>query len=129
MKVGTPEVASDLLENPDSHLTPIGSFLRKSSLDELPQLWCIIKGDMSVVGPRPALFNQYDLIYQRKLFGIDLLKPGLTGLAQIKGRDDLLTTEKVNIDLEYLNNSGFWFDLKIVCLTFFKVLSRSGISH
>lgn len=129
MKVGTPIVASHLLKNCNHHLTPLGSFLRKSSLDELPQLWNIIKGEMSFVGPRPALFNQDDLIYFRTQFGVDVLVPGLTGWAQINGRDELNIPIKVLYDYEYLYMQSFWFDLKIIFLTFLKVIQRSGISH
>ena len=129
MCVNTPAVATHILHNPKQYLTPIGSFLRKSSLDELPQLWSILKGDMSFVGPRPALFNQEDLIELRKLHGVDKLLPGLTGWAQINGRDELPIPEKVALDLEYMNNQSFYFDIKILILTFFKVLVRNGVQH
>lgn len=129
MRVDTPPVATHLLPNPDSHLTPIGSFLRKSSLDELPQLWSILKGDMSFVGPRPALYNQDDLIALRNRGGIDALLPGLTGWAQVNGRDDLPIPQKVSFDLEYLEKKSFWFDLKILWLTGFKVLKRDNVTH
>ena len=129
MCVNTPAVATHALHNPNQYLTPIGSFLRKSSLDELPQLWSIIIGDMSFVGPRPALFNQEDLIELRKLHGVDKLVPGLTGWAQINGRDELPIPEKVALDLEYMNNQSFYFDIKILILTFFKVLGRNGVQH
>ena len=129
MLVNTPAVATHVLHNPNQYLTPIGSFLRKSSLDELPQLWSIIIGDMSFVGPRPALFNQEDLIELRKLHGVDKLVPGLTGWAQINGRDELPIPEKVALDLEYMNNQSFYFDIKILILTFFKVLVRNGVQH
>ena len=129
MRVDTPPVATHLLPNPDSHLTPIGSFLRKSSLDELPQLWSILKGDMSFVGPRPALYNQDDLIALRNRGGIDALLPGLTGGAQVNGRDDLPIPQKVSFDLEYLEKKSFWFDLKILWLTGFKVLKRDNVTH
>ena len=129
MCVNTPAVATHALHNPNQYLTPIGSFLRKSSLDELPQLWSIIIGDMSFVGPRPALFNQEDLIELRKLHGVDKLVPGLTGWAQINGRDELPIPEKVALDLEYMNNQSFYFDIKILILTFFKVLVRNGVQH
>ncbi|MDP3119218.1 MAG: sugar transferase [Sulfuricurvum sp.] len=129
MKVGTPAVATHLLSDPKSLLTPIGSFLRKSSLDELPQLWNILKGDMSFVGPRPALFNQDDLIEQRTIAGVHTLTPGLTGWAQINGRDELPIPQKVALDVEYMHLQSFWFDLKIIFLTFLKVLRKDGITH
>lgn len=129
MLVETPAVATHLLVNPTQFLTPIGSFLRKSSLDELPQLWSIINGDMSFVGPRPALFNQDDLIALRTKHGVDKLMPGLTGWAQINGRDELPIPEKVLLDIDYMNNQSFWMDLKIIFLTFVKVLRRDGIQH
>ena len=129
MRVGTPAVATHLLADARSHLTPIGSFLRKSSLDELPQLWSILAGDMSFVGPRPALFNQQDLIDLRTEQGVHALVPGLTGWAQINGRDDLPISQKVAFDAEYLQLQGLWFDLKILWLTFLKVLRRDGVSH
>jgi O-antigen biosynthesis protein WbqP len=129
MQVGTPAVASHLLSNSGQHLTPVGSFLRKSSLDELPQLWSILVGDMSFVGPRPALFNQDDLIALRTQYGIDKLVPGLTGWAQVNGRDELSIPIKVKYDLEYLHKQSFWFDMKILCLTFLKVVRRAGVSH
>ena len=129
MQIGTPAVATHLLNNPDAFLTPIGSFLRKSSLDELPQLWSILKGDMSFVGPRPALFNQEDLITLRTSAGIDQLIPGLTGWAQINGRDELPIPQKVALDSEYLQRQSLSFDLQILWLTFLKVLRRDGVSH
>ncbi len=129
MRIDTPAVATHLLKNPDQWLTPIGSFLRKSSLDELPQLWCIVKGDMSFVGPRPALFNQDDLIALRTEKGIHQLLPGLTGWAQVNGRDELPITKKVELDFEYLQRRSFLFDLKIIWMTVFKVLARDGVSH
>jgi O-antigen biosynthesis protein WbqP len=129
MRVDTPAVATHLLDNPQSYLTPIGSFLRKSSLDELPQLWSIIKGDMSFVGPRPALFNQDDLIALRTQYGVDKLLPGLTGWAQINGRDELPIPQKVALDVEYMKRQSFWFDLKIIFLTAVKVLRRESVSH
>ena len=129
MRVGTPAVATHLLVNPNAHLTPVGSFLRKSSLDELPQLWSILVGDMSFVGPRPALFNQYDLIELRTQMNLHTLVPGLTGWAQVNGRDDLSVTLKVALDAEYLQRQGFWFDTKILWLTFLKVVQRDGVSH
>ncbi|MDC1458613.1 sugar transferase [Burkholderiaceae bacterium] len=129
MRVGTPALATHLLADARSHLTPIGSFLRKSSLDELPQLWSILRGDMSFVGPRPALFNQQDLIALRTEQGLHILMPGLTGWAQVNGRDDLPISQKVAFDAEYLQLQGLWFDLKILWLTFLKVLRRDGVSH
>lgn len=129
MRVGTPTLATHLLANPQAHLTPIGGFLRKSSLDELPQLWSILKGDMSFVGPRPALFNQDDLIALRTQFGVHELVPGLTGWAQINGRDELPIPEKVKLDAEYLARCSIWFDIYIMWLTFVKVLRREGVSH
>ena len=129
MRTDTPAVATHLLGNPDQYLTPIGSFLRKSSLDELPQLWSILKGDMSLVGPRPALFNQHDLITLRTERDIHLLVPGLTGWAQINGRDELPIPDKVALDAYYLEHKNFWLDLRILVLTFFKVIQRDGVSH
>jgi O-antigen biosynthesis protein WbqP len=129
MRVGTPEAATHLLEDPRSHLTPIGSFLRRSSLDELPQLWSILAGDMSFVGPRPALFNQQDLITLRTHQGVHTLVPGLTGWAQVNGRDDVPISEKVALDAQYLQRQGFWFDIKILWLTFLRVVRRDGVSH
>jgi O-antigen biosynthesis protein WbqP len=129
MKIGTPVVATHLLQNPSEYLTPIGQFLRKSSLDELPQLCSIWRGDMSFVGPRPALFNQYDLIELRTKFGVDRLLPGLTGWAQINGRDDLAIPDKVNLDYEYLQKESLVFDLKILAMTALKVMQRHGVSH
>jgi O-antigen biosynthesis protein WbqP len=129
MKVETPAVATHLLVDPGSVLTPVGYFLRKSSLDELPQLWCILKGEMSFVGPRPALFNQYDLINFRTEKNIDKVLPGLTGWAQVNGRDELPIPEKVVLDVEYMERQSFWFDLKILWLTVLKVVRRDGVSH
>jgi len=129
MRVNTPALATHLLTNPEQYLTPVGSFLRKSSLDELPQLWSILKGDMSVVGPRPALFNQDDLIALRKQHDVDSLVPGLTGWAQINGRDELPIPQKVALDAYYLKHQSFMFDIKIIILTFVKVISRSGVVH
>lgn len=129
MRVGTPAVATHLLSDPDTYLTPIGSFLRKSSLDELPQLLSILKGDMSFVGPRPALFNQDDLIALRTHGGIHLLLPGLTGWAQVNGRDELPIAEKVKLDVEYSQRRSLLFDIHILWLTFVKVLSRDGVAH
>lgn len=129
MKIDTPVIATHLLKDPSCALTPIGGFLRKSSLDELPQLWCILKGDMSFVGPRPALFNQTDLISLRTEQGIHTLIPGLTGWAQINGRDELPIPDKVALDVEYIKRKSFKFDLQIIWLTFLKVIRRDGISH
>jgi O-antigen biosynthesis protein WbqP len=129
MLVDTPAVATHLLANADAHLTPIGGFLRKSSLDELPQLWCILKGDMSFVGPRPALYNQADLIALRTQHGVDHLLPGLTGWAQVNGRDELPIPQKVAFDVEYLRTYSFGLDLKILLLTVLKVMKRDGVAH
>jgi len=129
MKVDTPAVATHLLKNPKSVLTPIGDFLRQSSLDELPQLWCILKGDMSFVGPRPALFNQDDLIDLRTDKGVHMVVPGLTGWAQVNGRDELPIPQKVELDVEYIQRRSFLFDIHILWLTFMKVLKRDGVSH
>lgn len=129
MRVGTPAVATHLLQDPTAYLTPIGSFLRKSSLDELPQLWSILKGDMSFVGPRPALFNQTDLIELRTQSGVHQLPPGLTGWAQVNGRDELPIPDKVKLDVEYLHRRSFLFDLHILRLTFLKVVRRDGVTH
>ncbi|MEW4983455.1 MAG: sugar transferase [Cycloclasticus sp.] len=129
MKIDTPAVATHLLQDPKSVLTPIGDFLRKSSLDELPQLWCILKGDMSFVGPRPALFNQEDLIVFRTEKSVHELLPGLTGWAQVNGRDELPVFQKVDLDAEYLRRRSFFFDIYILWLTFVKVIRRDGVSH
>jgi O-antigen biosynthesis protein WbqP len=129
MKEGTPAIATHLLSNSDKYITRIGSLLRKSSLDELPQLWSILIGDMSFVGPRPALFNQNDLIALRIQYGLDQLVPGLTGWAQINGRDELSIPIKVQFEVEYLHKQSFWLDMKILGLTLLKVIERSGISH
>jgi O-antigen biosynthesis protein WbqP len=129
MRVDTPAVATHLLQDPDTYLTPIGSFLRKSSLDELPQLWSILKGDMSLVGPRPALFNQDDLITLRTQYGVHELVPGLTGWAQINGRDELPIPDKVKLDVEYLQRRSMGFDLTILWRTAMSVLRRDGITH
>lgn len=129
MYLSTPVVATHLLKNPSTSLTPIGSFLRKTSLDELPQLWSILVGNMSFVGPRPALFNQYDLIKLRTSKGVHDLVPGLTGWAQVNGRDDLSIVKKVNFDAVYLKKKSFIFDLKILYLTFIKIIRREGIHH
>jgi O-antigen biosynthesis protein WbqP len=129
MRIGTPAVATHLLQDPDAWLTPIGAFLRKSSLDELPQLWSILVGDMSIVGPRPALFNQDDLIALRTERGVHELVPGLTGWAQVNGRDELPIPQKVELDVEYLRRRSLLFDLRILWLTVVKVLRRDGVSH
>lgn len=129
MQVGTPAIATHLMANTGQYLTPVGSFLRRSSLDELPQLWSILIGDMSFVGPRPALFNQDDLIALRTQYGVDKLLPGLTGWAQVNGRDELSIPLKVQYEVEYLHKQSFWFDMKILGLTFLKVARRSGVSH
>ncbi|HID35756.1 MAG TPA: sugar transferase [Ghiorsea sp.] len=129
MKVDTPAVATHLLEDPKSVLTPIGDFLRKSSLDELPQLWCILKGDMSFVGPRPALFNQDDLIALRTEKGVHKLMPGLTGWAQVNGRDELPIPQKVDLDVAYMQKQSFFFDISILWLTFIKVIRKDGVTH
>ncbi len=129
MRIDTPSVATHLLESPEQWLTPIGSFLRKSSLDELPQLWSILKGDMSFVGPRPALFNQDDLIALRTTKGVHELLPGLTGWAQVNGRDELPIPQKVELDAEYLRRRTFLFDLRVLWMTALKVLARDGVSH
>ena len=129
MRVGTPVVATNLLSKPKNYLTPIGSFLRKSSLDELPQLWNVLRGNMSFVGPRPALFNQYDLIELRTSKGVHHLTPGLTGWAQVNGRDSLSIAKKVKFDTEYLKKKSFVFDLKILYLTFIKIIQRDGVRH
>lgn len=129
MRIDTPAVATHLLANPATYLTPLGSFLRKSSLDELPQLWNILKGEMSFVGPRPALFNQDDLIALRTERGVHELLPGLTGWAQVNGRDELPIPEKVRLDAEYMQNRSFRFDMRILWMTFIKVVRRDGVSH
>lgn len=129
MRVGTPALATHLLTDPDSHLTPVGSFLRKSSLDELPQLWSIIKGDMSFVGPRPALYNQHDLIELRTQSGVHVLVPGLTGWAQVNGRDELPIPQKVAFDTEYLRRKSIVFDIRILFLTLLKVIMRNDVAH
>ena len=129
MRIDTPAVATHLLQNPEQWLTPIGSFLRKSSLDELPQLWSILKGDMSFVGPRAALFNQDDLIALRIEKGVHELLPGLTGWAQVNGRDELPIPQKVQLDAEYLERRSLLFDMKIIWMTALKVLARDGVSH
>jgi len=129
MKVGTPAVATHLLADPQAQLTPVGGFLRRTSLDELPQLWSILKGDMSWVGPRPALFNQTDLIEMRTQSDVHQLVPGLTGWAQVNGRDEIALTDKVRLDIEYLHRQSLLFDLHILWLTVRKVVHREGIAH
>jgi O-antigen biosynthesis protein WbqP len=129
MLTDTPAVATHLLDNPDTYLSPIGGFLRHSSLDELPQLFSVLKGDMSFVGPRPALFNQEDLITLRAEKSVDKLLPGITGWAQVNGRDELSIPDKVGLDVEYFNRQSFWFDMKILWMTFLKVMKRDGVSH
>jgi O-antigen biosynthesis protein WbqP len=129
MRTDTPAVATHLLPNPAAHLTPIGSFLRKSSLDELPQLWSILKGDMSFVGPRPALYNQHDLVALRTQSEVHVLQPGLTGWAQVNGRDELPIPDKVKLDVEYKQRKSMAFDIYIIWLTVLKVIRRDGVSH
>lgn len=129
MRIDTPAVATHLLHDPQQYLTPVGALLRKTSLDELPQLWSIIKGDMSVVGPRPALFNQDDLVALRTAAGVHTLVPGLTGWAQVNGRDTLPIPDKVALDMEYLQRQSLWFDLRILWLTLIKVFRSDGVSH
>ena len=129
MLTETPTVATHLLNNPDTYLSPIGSFLRSTSLDELPQLFSVLMGDMSFVGPRPALFNQDDLIALRSEKGLDKLLPGITGWAQVNGRDKLSIPDKVALDVEYLNSQSLWFDIKILWMTFLKVVKRDGVRH
>lgn len=129
MRVDTPVLATHLLTDPDEFLTPIGSFLRRTSLDELPQIYSILKGDMNLVGPRPALYNQYDLITLRTDKGVSQEVPGVTGWAQINGRDELSIEDKVELDVEYMEKRSWLFDLKILWMTFFKVISNAGISH
>ena len=129
MRIDTPAVATHLLGSPEQYLTPIGGLLRKTSLDELPQIWSILAGDMSLVGPRPALFNQDDLIALRTEAGVHNLVPGLTGWAQINGRDDLPIPQKVQLDADYLRNISLFLDLKIIFFTFVKVMKRDGVSH
>lgn len=132
MQIGTPQIATHLMSkqnNPDIFLTPVGRFIRKTSLDELPQLWSVLKGDMSIVGPRPALFNQEDLISLRTSKNVHQLKPGITGWAQINGRDEIPIPQKVSLDVYYLENQSTWLDLKIIVLTAIKVIKRDNISH
>ena len=129
MRAQTPVLATHLMINPKAFLSPVGAFLRRFSLDELPQLFSILKGEMSFVGPRPALFNQDDLITLRTEKGVDKLVPGVTGWAQVNGRDDLSIPEKVDLDVEYLNRQSFWFDLQVIWITLLKVVQSEGVSH
>jgi O-antigen biosynthesis protein WbqP len=132
MRIGTPQIATHLMNqqaDPDAFLTPVGSFIRKTSLDELPQLWSVLKGDMSIVGPRPALFNQDDLISLRTESNVQTLKPGITGWAQINGRDEIPIPAKVSLDAYYLAHQSLWLDFKIILLTILKVLRRDNITH
>ena len=129
MRLNTPAVATHLMSDPNTYLSPIGGFLRRTSLDELPQLFSILKGDMSFVGPRPALYNQDDLVDLRTEEGVNQLIPGLTGWAQVNGRDELPIPDKVRLDVEYMERQSFWFDLKILWMTFLKVVRRVGVSH
>jgi len=129
MKINTPQVATHLLSNADSHLTPVGGFIRKTSLDELPQLWSVLNGDMSFVGPRPALFNQDDLVKLRTDLGISNLRPGITGWAQVNGRDELPIPVKVEFDNYYYKNASLFLDLKILFLTAYKVVNAEGVKH
>ena len=129
MRLDTPAVATHLMSDPNTYLSPIGGFLRRTSLDELPQLFSILKGDMSFVGPRPALYNQDDLVVLRTEEGVNQLIPGLTGWAQVNGRDELPIPDKVRLDVEYMERQSFWFDLKILWMTFLKVVRRVGVSH
>lgn len=129
MHIDTPAVATHLLNNPDTYLSPIGGFLRRTSLDEFPQLLSVLKGDISLVGPRPALFNQNDLIALRTKKGVSKLLPGITGLAQANGRDELSIASKVALDVEYLDRQSFWFDIKILWMTFLKVMKHDDVSH
>jgi O-antigen biosynthesis protein WbqP len=132
MKADTPALATHIMNqqaNPNQYLTPVGSFIRKTSLDELPQLWSVLKGDMSIVGPRPALFNQDDLIQLRTEQGVHILKPGITGWAQVNGRDELPIPQKVELDAYYLKHQSLWLDCYIILLTIIKVIKRDGVSH
>ena len=129
MLTDAPAVATHLLDNPDAYLSSIGDFLRLSSLDELPQLFSVLKGDMSLIGPRPALHNQDDLIALRTKTGVDKLLPGITGWAQVNGRDELSIPDKVALDVEYLNRQSLWFDIKILWMTFLKVVNNDNVSH
>lgn len=127
MRIDTPNVATHLLKNPEQYITPIGKFMRKTSLDELPQLFNILKGEMSVVGPRPALYNQYDLIEMRTNANVHTVRPGLTGLAQVSGRDELENEQKVYFDQQYVQKQSFFFDLKLIVLTVVKVFKSEGV--
>lgn len=127
MRIDTPNVATHLLKNPEQYITPIGKFMRKTSLDELPQLFNILKGEMSVVGPRPALYNQYDLIEMRTKANVHTVRPGLTGLAQVSGRDELENEQKVYFDHQYVQKQSFFFDLKLIFLTVVKVFKSEGV--
>jgi len=129
MRVDTPALATHLLNNPDAHLTPLGRVLRKTSLDELPQLWSVLKGDMSIVGPRPALFNQHDLIELRTQYNVHTLRPGITGWAQVNGRDELSIPEKVEFDRQYVERRSSTFDFYILGLTLIQVVRRDGVAH
>ena len=129
MHIDTPEVATDVLQNPDQYVTSVGSFLRRTSLDELPQLISVLRGEMSIVGPRPALYNQVDLISERRAMGIDLLLPGITGWAQINGRDEVDLSTKLDLDNEYLQRQNIWLDIKIICLTILAVIYSRGVKH
>jgi O-antigen biosynthesis protein WbqP len=129
MRMGSPQLATHLMENPSEFLSPVGAFLRQTSLDELPQLWNVMRGDMSLVGPRPALFNQTDLAALRRRSGVDALNPGITGWAQVRGRDDISVTEKANLDEYYLRNRSFFFDIAILLATVVKVLKSEGVKH
>jgi O-antigen biosynthesis protein WbqP len=129
MRLDTPNVATNLLENPRKHLTPLGGGIRKTSLDELPQLISILRGQMSIVGPRPALFNQENLIQLRSSAGVNILSPGLTGWAQVNGRDNISEEQKVAFDYEYLQNQSLLFDMKIIWLTVLKVIKSDGVIH
>lgn len=129
MRTGAPDVATHLLSDADQWITPLGRFLRRTSLDELPQLWSVVKGDMSLVGPRPALFNQDDLVALRTKAGVDALRPGLTGWAQINGRDELPIPQKVDLDAEYLRRMSLAFDLRIICGTAWAAVTGRGVSH
>ncbi len=132
MHINTPALATHMMSRDGKapqYLTSIGKFIRRTSIDELPQLWSVVKGDMSIVGPRPALYNQYDLTKMRTIAGVDQLLPGITGWAQVNGRDELSITNKVALDMEYLNRQSFWFDIKILWMTFLKVAKRDCVSH
>jgi len=129
MRVDTPVVATHLLQSPERWLTPVGGFLRRTSLDELPQLWSVLVGDMSIVGPRPALYNQDDLVELRTLHGVEMLRPGLTGWAQINGRDEIPIPEKVALDAWYLEHQSLALDLRIILWTAIKVVRKEGVTH